>query len=75
MHGGGPMKDYEKITDTPWNSFATEVKTVIIHEGITTVGSRSFTTCSSLRSLQIPGTVTRIGYHALHNFFFTFINH
>ena len=64
LYGGGPMKDYEKTTDTPWNSFASEVKTVIIHEGIQTVGSRSFTTCSSLRSLQIPGTVTRIGYHA-----------
>ncbi len=67
LHGGGPMKDYEKITDTPWNSFATEVKTVIIHEGIQTVGSRSFTTCSSLRNLQIPSTVTRIGEHAFNN--------
>ncbi len=61
LYGSGPMNDYEKNENRKWNSFADEIKTVIIHEGVTSVGQRAFNSCKSLRNVQIPSTVTKIG--------------
>ena len=56
MHGYGP-------SDAPWHG---RVKSAVIADGVTNIGSSAFDDCKSLASVTIPDSVTRIG-----NEFFT----
>ena len=56
LSGAGPMPDGAPPCDDLYR-----VETVIIGDGITTVGARSFETCSNLKKVTIPASVTSIG--------------
>ena len=58
ISGTGAMESYES-NEVPWDSSA--VKTVVIEEGVTTIGHHAFYGCSSLISVAIPESVTYIG--------------
>ena len=60
--GTGKMKDW-KYNYSPWYAYKS-VKQVIIGDGVTTIGSGAFFSCSSLTSLTIPNSVTDIGSSA-----------
>ena len=52
-------------TSTPWSdNYASEIKTVIIGEGVTKIGRYAFEGCSNLTSISIPESVTGIGRYA-----------
>ncbi len=51
----------------PWYSIRTEIKTVIIEDGVTTIGSDAFNNCTNLASVTIPSRVTSIGSSAFRN--------
>ena len=67
LFGTGGMKDYDGMQQeySPWNSYRTEITTVVIHHGVTTIGDFSFYGCTSLASVTIPTSVTTIGVAAL----------
>ena len=63
--GKGAMPDYSADT-LPWLDYCAEIKTVVIGEGITTVGRCAFYGCSNLTSVEIASTVTAIGEYAFY---------
>ena len=61
ISGTGPMKDYSMLNQ-PWADLT--VKSVIIKEGVTYLGTHAFRGCMELTSVTLPDTVTRIGNNA-----------
>ena len=64
ISGSGPMTDYEYSKGAPWNK---SVKTVIIEEGVTSIGTHAFYSCSKLTDVTIPDSVTSIGNYAFYS--------
>ena len=48
-------------TNAPWYSYNNSIKTVIIENGVTSVGNYAFDNCTSLTSITIPEGVLSIG--------------
>ncbi len=59
IEGTGAMTDFASMSNIPWDRSA--VTTVVIKEGVTTIGSLAFNNCTKLTSVTIPNTVTSIG--------------
>ena len=54
-------------TTAPWDSQRNKIKTVVIKDGVTSIGKYAFFWCSGLTSITIPNSVTSIGEHAFAN--------
>ncbi len=55
------------LTTIDSNSFEmTEIEEITIPEGVTTIGNSAFMSCSYLRTVAIPSTVTCIEYYAFY---------
>ena len=69
ISGTGAMYDYDIAEEeyTPWNDFKTEIKKLIIEEGVTTIGNDAFVDCIGIKRVEIPYTVTAIGHNAFTN--------
>lgn len=63
ISGTGAMDNWSK-SGAPWNSYVSEVRTVSLPDGLTTIGDFAFALCSGLTGITIPGSVTAIGYYA-----------
>ena len=66
VSGTGAMYGYS----APWGvskSNAYRVKTVVIQNGVTSIGGYAFSGCSSLTSVTIPNSVTSIGSSAFED--------
>jgi hypothetical protein len=48
----------------PWSEYRNNIKTVIIQNGVTTVGDGAFIFCERLTTATIPNSVITIGIHA-----------
>jgi hypothetical protein len=48
----------------PWYDFCQSITTVMIEEGVTSIGDAAFLDCSGLTSVTIPNSVTSIGNYA-----------
>ena len=63
ISGSGDMYNYG-ISGTPWYGSRSRVKSAVIAEGVTSIGSYAFFYCTSLTSVTIPYRVTSIGRYA-----------
>jgi hypothetical protein len=62
ISGNGAMADYNYWNNAaPWESFRNAIKTLVIQDGVTTVGEAAFTDCSGLTAVTISNSVTTIG--------------
>ena len=63
ISGTGEMEDYYATT-APWGENCSLIKSVVISDGVTSIGYGAFSGCSSLTSVTIPDSVTTIRYDA-----------
>ena len=61
VSGTGAMADYTS-NSAPW--YGSEVKTIVIESGVTSIGEGAFASCYNLESVSIPASVTSIGARA-----------
>ena len=67
ISGTGSMNNYSDYNYTPWYSYRTNILTVNIENGVTSIGNYVFSGCSGLTSVTIPNSVISIGDHAFQN--------
>ena len=63
ISGNGAMPNYSAGT-VPWYSYRASIKTIIITDGVTSIGNYAFYYCTSLTSVTIGNSVTSIGNYA-----------
>ena len=49
---------------TPWMSYRDSIKSLVVEEGVTTVGRSAFSGCNQLTSATLPTSLTEIGQSA-----------
>jgi len=66
ISGTGEMKSARNALEYPWSVHLEAVKTLVIAEGITSVGSNAFAYYSALESVMLPSTLTTIEAYAFY---------
>ena len=64
VYGSGNMTDWEKANLSPWYERMGEIRSVVIEEGITSVGRACFMDAPSITSVKLPSTITTINMSA-----------
>ena len=54
------MTDYSASNHAPWYDNRSSITSIIIENGVTSIGSFAFRSCSSLSAVTIPNSVTSI---------------
>ena len=74
ISGTGAMFDYSYEANdlpdgstSPWYSYREDIQSVVVEEGVTTIGDYAFNCCSSLDSIPLPDSITSIGLRAFNN--------
>ena len=65
ISGTGAMTDYGS-SNSPFLG-RTDIQSVVIKSGVTSIGNRAFCSCTKLVNITIPDSVTRIGYNAFES--------
>lgn len=65
ISGTGDMKQWPEY-DSPWCA-DTRIKTLIIDEGVTSIGDRAFQDCRNLSNVKLPNSLTLIYNDAFSN--------
>ena len=65
ISGPGAMANYNG-TNMPWNNYKDNISTVIIGDGVTSIGNRACYQFDNLATVTIAASVTRIGVSAFY---------
>ena len=62
ISGTGAMENYwSTLNDKrPWKENLTKIKSLVVEEGVTSVGQNAFKSCSTLESVELPTSLTTI---------------
>ena len=63
VSGSGAIPDFSSIEEQPWSANSSQIRKVVIGEGVTSIGSCAFWNCGVL-SAEIASSVTAIGNSA-----------
>ena len=55
---------FEREETPPWYAYSSSICSVVIEEGVTSVGNRAFTNLHNLQRVTLPDSVTSIGEYA-----------
>ena len=61
ISGNGTMSSYLYGT-TPWYEHRGMITSAVVEEGVSNIGGHSFDGCTVLQSIEIPSSVTNMGY-------------
>lgn len=64
IFGAGMLPDYKDGQDRPWQEYADQVTALVVDDGITTIGARTFAGYTGLKSVKLPASISRIGFRA-----------
>ncbi|MCD7736464.1 MAG: Ig-like domain-containing protein [Lachnospiraceae bacterium] len=64
ISGTGDMKDYTALSGAPWSKYHSKITSVIIEDGITSIGAYAFYNFFRISAVWIPASVTRIDANA-----------
>lgn len=64
---GELLMDYESVLELPWYKQRNEIVSLVVHEGITSIGSNAFNGLERLESVTLPAGITSIGSGAFAN--------
>lgn len=64
ISGSGEMKNYTTDNKAPWNGEADKITSIVITDGVTSIGNYAFYGLSNIEGVTIPYSVTRIGIDA-----------
>ncbi|MBR4066016.1 MAG: leucine-rich repeat domain-containing protein, partial [Bacteroidaceae bacterium] len=64
VSGSGSMYNYSSSYPAPWNEYKNSIETVIINDGIKSIGNNAFFECSGITSIDIPNSLEIIGEQA-----------
>jgi uncharacterized protein YjdB len=70
ISGTGDMRDFGRLhsdNPAPWYSQRADITTVVIEQGVTSIGDNAFENSFSLTEITIPESVTSIGAGVFHN--------
>ena len=67
IQGDGAMWDNSSSTSVPWNSYKTNISTIIIEDGATSIGKNAFNGCTDLYSVTFGKGITSVGTDAFKN--------
>ena len=67
ISGTGAMKDYDYDNNLSPVYNNSDVKKIVIEDGVTSIGNTAFSYCKSLTIITIPDSVTSIGESAFDN--------
>ncbi len=65
--GKGKMKDYTYKSEMPWYAYREQIVSVVLEEGVTSIGDYAFYGMPQLERISIASTVTDIGDYAFKN--------
>ena len=67
ISGTGKMADFQ-LMKAPWrpSGSSTQIRNIVIREGVTSIGNYAFSSCHSLSTVSIPSTVEKIGVFAFY---------
>ena len=64
ISGTGAMNNFTGGVPAGWNAHKADITSVVLPNGLTTIGNRAFTQCSGITAITIPNSVTNIGMFA-----------
>ena len=69
ISGTGAMMNYWSLKNDqrPWKANMTDIKKLVVEEGVTSVGQNAFQSCSTLESVALPKSLTTIVSGAFKN--------
>ena len=68
ISGTGAMKNYSRVNSkSPWYTYRSQFRSVVIEEGITSIGEFAFYDCYSLTEISLPDSLISIGEHAFYD--------
>ena len=66
------MPNYDRLRDVPWYSNRGKINSIVIEDGVTSIGIYAFCGCNRLSSVTIGNSVTSIGSSAFSGFYWFF---
>lgn len=67
ISGTGTMKNYTYKSEMPWYKYINDIQSVVIEDGVTSIGDYAFYGMSKLTDISIPEGVKTIGEYAFKN--------